>query len=399
METIQKKCDEKQEGIMKHCNTEIEIKKGKQNGKELFYAECPVCGIKHKAETEKAVEKYFNDAVLKVPTENNYQLATISTIPKDTKKLHDWYQSNLPAFRNETLKIQNKPATDRMIVRNYNYVMRIIENKNFKKVVESDIGLQSITDAFGDALSMAATLGEMGDIVPFGAMAEFIPNIECYKFALETGNNAPFRDIQIDLIHENDQTDNYQKEGNFYIEIKRGIPRGEIIAVVVSGIRTDTDKRVGEIYDVERLIAKAEQHSPSYRNYLIEKNEFKRLQVEGKLKQDAGGLYYQKDIPKADGGTWPKKVYEHDITNPYDGPDRPEMLRKAAGKSFFRPYMKTRNASAMAEEWNDELPETREQAADSVLNKAMSQFETANIKDADIVTENEKGLFNENEGL
>ena len=41
----------------------------------------------------------------------------------------------------------------------------------------------------------------------------------------------------------------------------------------------------------------------------------------------------EKKIPKNDGSTWNKKIYGDDITNPYDGPDRPEMLKKSAGKS------------------------------------------------------------------
>lgn len=396
---------------VQHCNTTIEIKSGKQNNKQMFYAECPVCHIRHKAETEEAVIKFFQDN--QTPIQGASQTipkctlpATINIIPKTSDKMLEWYQNNLPAMYNNTLKIQNKPATDRMLSKNFNYVMRFIENPKNNKVTNNEAGLQSITDAYGDALSMAATLGEMGDIVPFGGMAEFVPNIECYKFALEQGPNAPFRDIAIDLIHENDKTENYQKDGNFFIEIKRGIPRGEIIAVVVSAVRTDNDKRIGEIYDVDRLIAKAEQHSPSYRAYLSEKSEFKKMQIENKLKSDNQGLYFEKEIPKQDGGTWKKKIYENDITNPYDGPDRPEMLRKAAGKSFFRPYMKTRNASAMAEEWQSEEPENREHAADMVLSRAAEQFGNSeqfkDVKDAEIVQEktvekNDKGdkLFNE----
>ncbi len=53
---------------------------------------------------------------------------------------------------------------------------------------------------------------------------------------------------------------------------------------------------------------------------------------------------------KKGGGTWVKKIFREDITNPYDGADRPEMLRKVAGKSFLQPYMRVRNSTAAMDE-------------------------------------------------
>jgi len=369
------------------CNQQIEIKSGREAGKMLYYALCPTCGKKLKSEKREEVEKYFSQ-----PEKQNYQLAKI---PDKPQAIIEWGMNNLPALMKESAQFIDKPNTKRMIERNLRYVSNL-SGKSWDKVWKTPEGQESISYALSESLYYAAILPEMGSIVPFGNMAEFIPGVECYKFALEHGNNSPFSDIQIDLIHEKDKTENYQKDGNFFIELKRGIPREEIIAVVVSVIRNDTGKRIGEIYDVERLLQKAEQHSPSYRNYLIEKNEFKRMEVEGKLQKDTNGnqfylkkIDYEKDGKKQ---SWDKKIYESDITNPYDGPDRPEMLRKAAGKSFFRPYMKVRNAAAMAEEWQKESPETREQAADHVLNRAVDQFqfkesEKENIQDAEIIEE------------
>jgi hypothetical protein len=373
------------------CNQKIEIKSGKENGKTLFYAQCPICNKKVKSEKKEEVEKYFQQS-----ENQTYQLAKI---PDKPQSIVEWGMNNLPALMKESAQFIDKPATRRMIEKNLRYVSNL-SGSSWDKIWKTPEGQESINYALSESLYHAAILPEMGSIVPFGGIAEFIPGVECYKFALEQGNNSPFADIQIDLIHEKDKTDNYQEDGNFHIEIKRGIPRGEIIAVVVSGIRNDTGKRIGEIYDVDRLLEKAKQHSPAYRNYLQEKAEFTLKKVEGKLKKDAGGEYYEKNIEYQKDGkkqSWNKKVYEHDITNPYDGPDRPEMLRKAAGKSFFRPYMKVRNAAAMAQEWQQEQPETREQAADQVLNRAAQQFsftETVkgkddNIQDAEIV-EDEK---------
>lgn len=370
------------------CNNQLEIKTGKENGKTLFYAICPKCGLKTKSESKEAVIEFFN---------NQGKYLQLQPMPKKPADILKWGQDNLPALMKESAQFIDKPATKRMIEKNLRYVSNL-SGKSWDKIWNTQEGQESISYALSESLYHAAILPEMGSIVPFGSVAEFIPGVECYKFALEQGNNAPFSDIQIDLIHENDKTDNYQKDGNFYIEIKRGIPRGEIIAVVVSAIRNDTEKRIGDIYDVDRLLAKAEQHSPAYRNYLREMAEFKRMQIEGKLQKDAeGNQYYLKKIEYEKDGqkkSFDKKIYESDITNPYDGPDRPEMLRKAAGKSFFRPYMKVRNAAAMAEEWSQEPIETREQAADQVLNRAAEQFqfdkEEDNIQDAEIVPEDKK---------
>jgi len=55
----------------------------------------------------------------------------------------------------------------------------------------------------------------------------------------------------------------------------------------------------------------------------------------------------------------------------------------------------------MAEEWESEEPENREQAADNVLYKAANQFEGVNITDGEIIEEKKEvekkseNLFNE----
>lgn len=393
------------------CNKELKIKKGKHPEKgDYVYFHCETCGHKGAGQNEKQAEAEYNKNRPTATPENNpqnnqhihkqpdYAISTIARIPKDLKELPKWYESNIVAMENQTLNIQDKPATRRMLQKNYNYLMRIIDDPKFKKVTASEEGMQSITDAYGNALEMAATLGDMGDIIPFGKVAEFIPAVECYKFCLETGKNAPFKDIDILPIYENDQiTENEISNGDYKFRYKPGFPRGEIIGVVVLATRTDTGKIIGEAYDAARLMEKAAQHSPAYRNYLIEKENFLRLKVEGKLKKDETGReYYEKVVNYKDKDgkdkSFTDKVYYTDIVNPYDGPDRPEMLRKAAGKSFFRPYMKTRAASAMAEEWEEDDEQTREKTADSVLSRAGQQFTGNNpIKDAEIIPE-EKDL-------
>jgi hypothetical protein len=260
----------------------------------------------------------------------------------------------------------------------------------------------------GEALYYGAILGEMGDLVPYGKTAVFIPAVECYEHGLTTGKNAPFKSgsIKIIAIYENDKRDvEWDKSGNFIFTMKQGIPRGEIIAVAVMATYIDNDNIIGEVYDVDRLIQKAEAHSKSYQSYLEERRDFETMKGEGKTKVDGeGNHYYVKKIEYTKNGkdkSWEKKIYEKDIRNPYDGADRPEMLRKAAGKSFFRPFMKTRNAAAMAREWENE-PEgqSRDDAADDVIKKAGEQFtdigNVDNIKDAEIV-DGDGALFDEEE--
>lgn len=397
------------------CNKKLTINKTTDG---TNWAKCEVCGKKGKGKTEAICLTEFEKSKpeKKVETQSN-QITVLKPIPKKPDEVVKWFSQNVLEIRKNSPRLLDKTATDRMMDMNTKYILRLIEDPKYKKVTATDEGMVSVTDAFWNAVNMGATLGDMGDIVPFGSTAEFIPSVECFKFVLENGKGAPFEDIDIQCFYEHDQViDNETKNGNFTFSFKKGLPRGEVVSVIVSGIRTDVNKRIGEIYDADRLIEKAKRHSPSYKNYLIEKDDFKRMEVEGKLKKDSTGrMYFEKKIDKRDGGTWDKKIYADDIVNPYDGPDRPEMLRKSAGKSFFGPYMKTRNASAMADEWqeeNDTSEMSLDKVADHVLDKAMGQFtkgvdvqkdkvyESDNIKDAEIVVEkNVDVLFDEGDEL
>jgi hypothetical protein len=377
---------------MKCCNKDLYIKNGKQNGENLFYAVCPICNKKAKGKTKKDLEQNFNNT-------NNMEVIKINQ-----KNISSWQQQNMPMLMKQAAQFIDKPATKRMIEKNIQYIVNLPE-KSFKKIWATPEGQQSIANALMEANYMAATLGQMGDIVPYGGYAEFIPSVECYEFALTTGKNAPFSEIEIIAIYENDQKKAFQKDGSFNLELNYGFPRGELQAIVVKAKETTTGKVIGDIYDVERLLEKAKTHSKSYKAYLRDHQAFLKLKLEGKLNKDKAGrecliekIEYSKNGKKE---SFDKFIYEDDLKNPYDGPDRPEMLRKAAGKTFFRPYMRTRNATAMAEEWEEEMPENREKAADVILNKAADQFET--IIDAEEIKEKEKiknnlseeDLFNE----
>lgn len=380
---------------MNCCNKKLELHKTEKG--EVYYY-CPTCKKGGRGKTEMDAEKAFRECFKKsgdsIPISKELQ-----PVPKN-RDLTQWVSQNIQALYNQSAQFVSKPATQRMIEKNVRYISNL-SGYAWDKVWNSPEGQESISHALSEALYHAATLPEMGSIVPFGKTAEFIPSVECFKFALETGKNAPFTNINIVLIHQNDQSTIEQDKGNFNLKLNYGIPRGNIIAICVYATRTDTSNVIGEIYDVDRLMEKAERHSAAYRNYIQEKAEFTVMKVEGKLKKDTSSReYYIKTIPKKDGTKWDKKIYEDEITNPYDGPDRPEMLRKSAGKTFFRPYMKTRNAAAMAGEWETESEVNGDividQAADDVLNNAAGQFQSNDhtgvhstdspeIKDAEIV--------------
>jgi len=272
----------------------------------------------------------------------------------------------------------DRPLFDRMVKKNVRYVMGLSGN-SWDKVWSSESGRESIKDAMDDAFMLGATLPDMGCMVPFGESCEFIPDVEAYRFAATTGSSAPFRNLEIEAIFEKDQYRITRKDGEFSLEFTSILAeRGDIRAIVVYGT-TRAGKQVGEVYPVSRLIEKARQHSQSYRSYLQDMQAFEVAKQEGKVKRDGGREYIEKNIPKRDGSTWNKKIYLDELSNPYDGPDRPEMLRKLAGKSFLAPYIKTRNSTAAIEELEDS--DDVNTLLDSALNQAFDALSDAPASD------------------
>lgn len=319
--------------------------------------------------------------------------------PAAPATLQKWAQQNMSALLRysaawlDVSDKSEKPATKRMINKNLEYV---VNNNQLARAWETDEGRRSVVAALKDSFYYGATMPEMGCIVPYGAVVEFIPDVEAFRFALTSGNSAPFESLTIELIHEHDKYKCMRKDGNFSLEFDSiQARRGDVIGVAVYGKRTDTGKVDGEVYDVERLMEKAEKHSAAYQYYLADLNIAEQMRVEGKTQIEGSREYFVKEMKKKDGGKWDKKIYIDEIQNPYVGADQPEMLRKLAGKTFCRPYMKVRNAAELAAEWSGDEDEIepaseagRKQATDTILNRAGSQFET-DIKDAEIV-EDEK---------
>jgi hypothetical protein len=141
------------------------------------------------------------------------------------------------------------------------------------------------------------------------------------------------------------------------------MPRGEVVGVVVQATRADTGKIIGEAYDEPRLMQKAARHSTAYKYFLNDLEALRKAQSEGK-----------DFIEKKPG--W--KITERDLVSPYDGPDKPEMLKKLAGKSYLAPYMKIRNAVAIAgEKQETEKPSTPLQAVKASIKAVQKDISDA----------------------
>jgi hypothetical protein len=375
---------------MKCCNKQIKINR-QTSGEKLYWMQCESCGKKGKGKTQKDAEKAFRESPITSKIPPPAVTSNLPVVVTSKKTFYEYVDKSLAVIAKESSPVQDKPATLRMIEKNEKYIANL-SGYSYDKIWKTEQGAQSFVDAFHEANYHAATMPEMGSVVPYGEIVEFIPAVECFEFLLTTGSNPPFKGIFMKPVFEKDQSRSWQDREGYHYEIQHGMPRGDIIGVIVGGTRTDTGLPDGESYDEPFLMSMAEHHSPGYKAYLIDKEDFERMRSEGNLKKDnTGREYMSKQMHKKGGGTWEKKIYEHDLKNPYDGPDKVKMLIKTAGKHFFKKFVKTRNAAAMADEWQEEAPENREQAADDVLSKAAGQF--ADIQDGEpiettIITDN-----------
>lgn len=349
------------------CNKQIE---SKFNDKEkMYYFYCPDCKIGGKGKTEKEAAEKFNHANVLSCT----QQPAIENLPALSSRndFLTWVNKNESALVASSASFVDKPETARMIEKNAKYILKA----DLKKAWDTPEGRQSIVDAFGEALYFGATLPEMGSVVPFKDIVEFIPAVSAFQFALTSGKQAPFSEIHIDVLYQNDIYEMSRSDGAFHFEIKKmGFPRGDVVGIVVQAKDIETGKMIGEAYDEARLMEKARQHSVSYQYYLRDMELLKKAQAEGKD-------FIQKTP------TW--KVYEKDITNPYANADKPEMLKKLAGKSFLYPFMKVRNAKAVAGEWKeDDKPDTPITILNDSIGKVKQDIMDADFKiDEEPVTE------------
>ena len=390
---------------------------------------CTTCGRRAKGASLPEAKKAFSDA----------QPTAVMVRPESPDQLPAYVGQHMRGLQQLTAPYvsRDRPAMTRLIKNNTRYVMGLKGN-SWDRIWKTPDGQQSMVKGFEDAMILGAELGKMGDLVPFGDVCEFIPALEAYEFAMTTGTSAPFDWINVECIYEKDQVEISRVNGSFQIEFKKILPdRGAVKSVAVYGLhkRGTSPIVIGDIYPAERLLEKARTHSPSYRSYLRKLNQwevarsegttgtdahgreyadieipaetddkyadqnrqnFEAAEAAGTLKSDTKGEYASVELPKKGGGKWTKKIYRYEveggtvktriyrdeITNPYDGADRPEMLRKAAGKSFLEKYVKVRNSVAAMDEMR-EAPDSVDAALDGALDAALGQFDTDGAEDAD----------------
>ena len=393
----------------------------------LFYVHCARCNKRGEGTTAEMAEQAF---------EALQQNAPVTNLPATAEQLPKYMISHLEEIAALTVPFvaKDKPALTRLLKNNLRHVMLRSKDSSFARVWQTSEGVESLIFAIEEAMALGAEMPKMGSLVPFGTTVEFIPAIEAYEFALTNGGNPPFSWIQIDMIYEKDIRKISRVDGVFSCSVEPHIPRGELVAVAVYGHNNRLGHVIGEVYDKVRLLGKAERHSASYKAYLRDLNAFKQARteqrtgfIEGReyavvkvatdnadkyydqnlaqfkeaeaakaLKKDAKGEYAEVTMNKKGGGTWDKKIYRSDmenpgteskklyfdeITNPYDGPDQPEMLRKAAGKSFLGKYAKVRNSEAAM----DEIKGTPEQEVSRTIDASLdAAFSVMDAEPADM---------------
>ena len=340
----------------------------------IYTVKCEVCGRTAQSNTaDGAVNQFKADSARPEP---EAIVTTAVSVPTSASNLPGYMASRMSDLAHIAVPFvgRNQSALTRLVKNTLRYVMSQT-GSTWDRVWGSLEGQESIVHGIEEALSLGASMPEMGYLVPFGAVVEFIPKVEAYEFALTNGANPPFAWVQIDMIHKNDIRKLSRANGEFSCEIEPGIPRGELIAVAVYGYNNRLRHVIGEVYDVGRLLGKAELHSSSYKYYLQDRQAFAMARTEGKLKMDGTREYMEKTMFKKGGGQWTKKLYEDEITNPYEGADQPEMLRKAAGKSFLGKYARVRNAESAMDEVSGTDEKQVSKLVDATIDAAFANMD------------------------
>lgn len=364
------------------CGKSIEEQFGKNE--QLYYFWCEDCQLGGKGKTGKEAADNFMKAppveaqATQRPKQSQQPQHTQEETPslpepKNKNEFFIWAPTKIQEFIDDSNESMSLSEKEKMIQKN----LRYLDKADLKKAWKTPEGVSSIIDALYKANDMGATLGEMGSIVPFGNVVEFIEGKEAYIHALTKLENAPFSKIDIISYHENDSHKEmgHNADGSFTFEGHRiGIPRGEVMGIIIMATEKNTGRTIGDFFDEKRLMDKARTHSTSYRYYLTDMANLKKAQVEGKD-------YIVK---------WDKKLYAHDITNPYESADKTEMLKKVAAKTFFRPFMRVRDALAVVREEQEE-----KEKYDSMTDK---QREKHYVKTAHNVVDESLELLKEDAG-
>ena len=410
-----------------HCNEPVSIEATENGGVNGFGVFCSKCmdGAFHE-NRQTAIDNFCKkDGVVvkkegEVKKVNNNRQLSIS--PKNMMGIFENKKKEIAIMASPVLT-GDTTAMARFINNNIERYPDKLTGKAWDKIWQSPEGQQSIIKGLEDSLIDCVELGVTGDLVPMGNTCILIPAVESFVFVLTHGKNAPFVNVNIECIYEDDDYNSGRKNGSFFLNFNEfGKKRKKVIAVAVYGELSNSGIIEGEMYDAERLLAKAEEHSLPYKNYMkkikayeYQKSEgnvtidpngresfpyhetaksddkyfdktvayFKQAESNNQLKSDSKGDYCTQMLPGKN-GQWEKKTYRFEVEggtsitnifldeleNPYAGADQPELLIKTGGKSFLRKYKKVRNTGAAMEEVKSSKGAMKES-----LKMADSQFD------------------------
>jgi len=381
------------------CNANIKVTK---QG-DIFIYRCPICKKQSEGKTPADASAKWSELFggepeakkeAKKETKTTAPATTLPAISKPTSpaNIEQWAEENRTELIKKSAQWIGKSAQQRMIEKNLYY---IINHKGLAKVWNTEEGRDSITHALEEANWYGADMPDMGSIIPFKKTCEFVASIEVFSTALTTGVGAPFEWIEIIPIYQNDIVKRGRKDDDYYCDVQESFPRGDLIGVVCWG-KLKNGKRIGQSYDIANLTEKAREFSAGYKASIVEQTEFNILKSEGKTKIIDGRDYYIKNIKGYDGKPdWTKKIFYDEILNPYTGSSKEKMYCKLAGKSYFKEFMKRRNAMAMAgeHEQNEKNDLPYEEKIDTVLQIAKENVSTSEkvekIFDGEIIPEEE----------
>lgn len=374
------------------CSGKLNLYKNK----DRFFMSCPNCEITAEGASPEEVQTRFNALIAAKADVPAVVPADAVGVPANRDSFLNSIKQNFDSFKECASSFLSRGAVEKLLNSNAKY---IVNNKAFDKLWENEDGRQSLIDAFNEALSLAAELPNLGYIIPYGNIATFIPRVEAFRNVLCNGPTAPFKWINIEAVHEKDKVKISRINGNFTVEFENisSFDRGDVKGVVVYGYHKAHECVIGESYEAKRLFDKGTATSSAYHQYKADMAAFNLAVTENKVKKDPDGREYVEQIrKKKNGESWTKKIYKDEITNPYEGPHKEEMLMKVAGKSYLGPFLKERIGSAVIDDMQNIQTDMPETAVERSVAMAESQYDENAIKETNILPKTEQ-LVEEND--
>jgi hypothetical protein len=390
------------------CGQPASIEPAEQNGKKGFGI---FCSTDHEygifGEDRESVIRDFSVNARKQESNNggnkvvNNNSRGLVISPKNMPKIFESKKAEM-AIISSPILTGDTTAMARFVNNNIERYPLALKGAQWDKIWATPEGQASINKGIEDSFIDCVELGVTGDLVPFGKVCVLIPSVESFIFILTHGKNAPFVYVNIECVYEGDDySDGRTRKDGFFIDFhKFAKSRKKVVKVAVYGEVRESGFIIGEMYDAERLLEKAEEHSQPYANYMKKIKAYEYQKSEGNVSRDKNGREFFKyyEVAGSDDDkyfdrsvdffrnaesnnqlfkegnreyakqvispTFTKKIYRDYIEggetettifldtlkNPYAGADQPELLIKTAGKSFLRKYKKVRNTGAAMEE-------------------------------------------------